>query len=77
MTDTIESICYEFSEDCLFSQELSQKGSPVMLICYLQHKYIAELARFLSNHNYEICSQKPMGKHFSLIRFELIHINSI
>lgn len=77
MTDTIESICYEYSEDCLFSQQLAFSGAPVMLICYVERKYITELSRFLSNHKYEVASEKKMGKYFCLVRFELTSINSI
>ena len=77
MTNTIENICYEYSEDCLFSQELSFYGAPILIIAYVQLKYIGELSKFLSNHKYEISSQKKMGKHFSLVRFELTSINSI
>ena len=77
MTSTIESICYEYSEDCLFSRELSFSGAPVMIICYVEYKYIGELSGFLRNHKYSISSRKNMGKYFSLIRFELTGINSI
>ena len=35
MTNTVESICYEYSEDVLFSQDISDKGDPVKIICYI------------------------------------------
>ena len=75
MTNTIENICYEYSEDVLFSQENSFDGSPVLIICHTQVKYIQELSCFLKNHGYQISSRKNTGKHFSLVRFELINLS--
>jgi hypothetical protein len=77
MTDTIENICYEYAENSLFSKELSLLGAPKKIIVYLQYIYIAELSKFLSNYGYEISSQRNMGKHFGLIRFELKNLSSL
>ena len=44
MTDTIESICYEYAEDSLFSKDSSACGAPLKIIVYIQYKYIAELS---------------------------------
>ena len=75
MTDTIENICYEYSEDVLFSQENSFDGAPILIICYTQVKYIHELSSFLKNYGYQISSRKNTGKHFSLVKFELINLS--
>lgn len=75
MTGTVENLCYEYSQDVLFSQEESFDGAPVLIICYLQYKYINELSSFLKNHGYEIISRKNTGKHFSLVKFQLINIS--
>ena len=77
MTDTIESICYEYAENSLFSKEVSIFGAPVKIIVYLQYKYIAELSKFLSNYGYEISSQRNTGKHFGLVRFELTNLRAL
>ena len=77
MTDTIESICYEYAENSLFSKEVTIFGAPVKIIVYLQYKYIAELSKFLSNYGYEISSQRNTGKHFGLVRFELTNLSAL
>lgn len=77
MTDTIENICYEYAENSLFSKDVSLFGAPKKIIVYLQYIYIAELSKFLSNYGYEISSQKNIGKHFGLIRFELKNLSSL
>ena len=71
MTNTVESICYEYSEDVLFSQDISEKGDPVKIICYINSIYLGELSMFLHNHGYGLASVKKFGKHFILVRFIL------
>jgi len=75
MTETIENLCYEFSDDVLFSQDVSFSGAPLLIIVYLQAKYLGELEGFLKNHGYHIASRKNQGKHFSLVKFELINLS--
>jgi hypothetical protein len=75
MTGTIENICYEYSQDVLFSQELYSNGCPVLIICYVQKKYLKELAAFLENHGYELTSSKLIGKHFALTKFSFVNFN--
>ena len=75
MTDTIENICYEYSQDVLFSQELSLNGHPVLIISYVQKKYLMELSRFLRNHGYELTSSKSVGKHFELTKFSFVNFD--
>ena len=75
MTSTIENLCHEYASDVLFSQELSFSGAPVMIIIYLEARYLNELGAFLRNHGYGMTSRKNEGKHFSLARFELINLS--
>ncbi len=69
MTTAVESICYEYSEDVLFSQDVCSDGNPVMIICYINSKYLCELSRFLHNYGYSLKSIKKFGKAFILVRF--------
>ena len=75
MTETIENLCYEFSDDVLFSQESSFSGAPVCIIVYVQSKYSCDLGEFLENHGYRMVSRKNEGRHFSLVKFELINLS--
>ena len=75
MTHAIENICYEYTDDALFSQEESFEGFPVSIILYLQHKYVKELSSFLKNNGYGLASRKNTGKHFCMLRFELINLS--
>lgn len=75
MTGTIENICYEYSQDVLFSQELSSRGCPILIISYVQKKYLKELATFLGNHGYELTSSKLIGKHFALTKFSFANLD--
>ena len=75
MTSTIENLCHEYASDVLFSQELSFSGAPVMIIIYLEVRYLNELGVFLRNHGYNMTSRKNQGKHFSLVKFELINLS--
>ena len=75
MTHSIENICYEYTDDALFSQEESFDGLPVSVIIYLQHKYFKELSTFLYNNGYYLTSRKNTGKHFCLVRFELVNLS--
>lgn len=77
MTDTIESICYEYAENSLFSKDSSACGAPLKIIVYIQYKYIAELSKFLSNYGYEISNQKNTGKHFGIIHFTLKNLSAL
>ena len=75
MTSTIENVCYEYSEDVLFSQELAFSGAPILIIIYLQARYLQELGTFLKNHGYQLAGRQNHGKHFSLAKFELINLS--
>ena len=46
-----------------------------MIITYLQHKYAEELSKFLKNNGYYLTSRKNTGKHFCLLKFELIDLS--
>lgn len=72
---SIENICYEYSEDVLFSQDISFNGSPVLIIVELESKYLSELSSFLKNYGYKIINRKNVGKKYSLIKFELINLS--
>ena len=69
MSISVEHICYEYSEDVLFSQEVSPDGNPVKIICYINSKYLGELSQFLHNYKYSLESIKKFGKYFILVRF--------
>ena len=69
MNTTIENICYEYADDVMFSQDVDETGNPKKVILYIQEKYLIDLSRFLSNHNYSITHRKVMGRHFVLITF--------
>ena len=69
MITTVEHICYEYSEDVLFSQDVTLDGNPVKIICYINSKYLGELSQFLHNYKYSLDSIKKFGKHFILVRF--------
>ena len=71
MTNTVENICYEYSEDVLFSQDVCEKGNPIKIICYINSMYLGELSMFLHNHSYSLASVKKFGKYFILVRFIL------
>lgn len=71
MEQKILNICYEYSEDVMFSQNHDENGSPCKLIIYTQNKFIKELSSFLKNYNYKIYSIKKMGSFYSLINFNL------
>lgn len=73
MTNNIENICYEFSDDCLFSQSVDIDGFPHKIIVYLQSKYLTELYKFLARYGYERTYIKKTGKHFSMVHFHLLH----
>lgn len=73
--NTVENICYEYSEDVIFSQDVSFNGSPVLIIADIESKYVKELSKFLSNHDYKISQRKKINEKFSLIRFELINLS--
>lgn len=75
MTHAVENICYEYTDDALFSQEESFSGFPVSIILYLQHKYVKELSYFLKNNGYHLASRKNTGKHFCMVKFELINLS--
>ena len=75
MTHAVENICYEYTDDALFSQEESFSGFPVSIILYLQHKYVKELSYFLKNNGYNLASRKNTGKHFCMVKFELINLS--
>jgi len=74
MTNNIENICYEYSDDCLFSQVADSDGLPFKIIIYLQSEYIIELCGFLAAYGYERTYLKRTGKHFSMIHFDLVNI---
>ena len=69
MSNTVENICYEYSEDVLFSLDISISGNPVKIICYINSKYLCELSKFLHNYHYELESIKKFGKNYILVRF--------
>ena len=69
MSNTVENICHEYSEDALFSQEITPSGNPVKIICYINSKYLGELSKFLHNHSYKLESIKKFGKNYILVRF--------
>ena len=73
MTNNIENICYEFSDDCLFSQSVDMDGLPHKIIVYLQSRYLTELYKFLACYGYERTYIKKTGKHFSMVHFHLLH----
>jgi len=74
MTNNIENICYEYSDDCLFSQSVSSEGLPFKIIIYLESTYIIELCGFLASYGYERTYFKKTGKHFSMIHLDLLNI---
>lgn len=69
MSNTVENICYEYSEGVLFSQDVCPDGNPVKIICYINSKFLGELSQFLHNHNYKLESIKKFGKYYILVRF--------
>jgi len=71
--NTVENICYEYAEVVIFSQDVSFNGDPVLIIADVESKYVKELSKFLSNHNYKVSQRKKINEKFSLIRFELVH----
>lgn len=75
MTGSIENICYEYSDDVLFSQDVSFDGSPVLIILDVESKYIKELSSFLNNYGYKIIDRKNIDNKYSLLRFELINLS--
>jgi hypothetical protein len=75
MTKTIENVCYEYSDDVLFSQDIHFCGAPVLIIIYLQSRYLQELSGFLKNYGYRLAGRKNQGRHFSLVKFELINLS--
>lgn len=76
MTGSIENICYEYSEDVLFSQDVSFDGLPVLIILDVESKYIEELSSFLKNYGYKIIDRKNIDNKYSLLRFELINLST-
>lgn len=74
MTNNIENICYEFSDDCLFSQAEDADGLPIKIIVYLQTDYIIELCGFLANYGYERTYIKKTGKYFSMMHLDLLNV---
>lgn len=75
MTGSIENICYEYSEDVLFSQDISFDGSPVLIILEVELQYVKELSSFLKNYDYKIVDRKNIDNKYSLLRFELINLS--
>lgn len=75
MTETIESICYEYAMDVLFSQEVTFDGAPALIIIYIECRYLQELSVFLKNHGYKMSSRKNKGQNYSLVKFELINLS--
>ena len=75
MTKTIENVCYEYSDDVLFSKDVHFCGAPVLIIIYLQSRYLQELSTFLKNYGYRLAGRKNQGRHFSLVKFELINLS--
>jgi hypothetical protein len=75
MTGSIENICYEYSEDVLFSQDISFDGSPVLIILEVELRYAKELSYFLKNYGYKIVDRKNIDNKYSLLRFELINLS--
>lgn len=73
MTNNIENICYEFADDCLFSQSVDADGFPHKIIMYMQSNYLMELYKFLAKYGYERTYIKKTGKHFSMVHFHLLH----
>lgn len=73
--NTVENICYEYTEDVIFSQDVSFDGSPILIIADIESKYVKELSGFLSNHGYKISQRKTIDKTFSLIKFELVNLS--
>lgn len=76
MTGSIENICYEYSQDVLFSQDVSFDGWPVLIILDVESKYIEELSSFLKNYGYKIIDRKNIDNKYSLLRFELINLST-
>ena len=75
MTGSIENICYEYSEDVLFSQDVSFEGAPVLIILDVESRYIKELSSFLNNYGYKIIDRKNIDNKYSLLKFELINLS--
>ena len=74
MTNNIENICYEFSDDCLFSQAEDSDGLPHKIIMYLCNEYIIELCGFLAAYGYERTYVKRTGRYFSMMDFDLLNV---
>ena len=75
MTATIENLCYEYSDDVLFSKDVHFCGAPVLIIIYLRTRYLKELSLFLKNYGYRVAGRKNHGRHFTLMKFELINLS--
>ena len=51
------------------------KCEPVLIIINLQSRYLQELSTFLKNYGYRLAGRKNQGRHFSLVKFELINLS--
>jgi|OM-RGC.v1.032257232 hypothetical protein len=71
MNTTIKSICCEYSDDILYSQEENAQGYPHKIIIYIQNHYLGELSYFLHKHNYSLFDIKKFGKLYILVHFDL------
>jgi hypothetical protein len=75
MTETIESICYEYAMDVLFSKEVTFDGAPALIIIYIESRYLQELSGFLKNYGYKMSSRQNKCQNYSLVKFELINLS--
>lgn len=71
MTYNIENICYEYTDECLFSQVIDSDGLPFKIILHVENKYINTLAKILFNYGYHSSSVKKKGKFYSTVHFAL------
>lgn len=71
MNTNIKSICCEYSDDVLYSQEENQQGYPHKIIIYIQNQYLGELSYFLHKYNYSLFDIKKFGKIYILVHFNL------
>lgn len=71
MNTSVKSICCEYSDDILYSQEESAEGYPHKIIIYIQNHYLGELSYFLHKYNYSLHDIKKFGKYYILVHFNL------
>ena len=71
MSFNIENICYEYTDECMFSHAVDMDGLPLKIILHIENKYIPTVSKILFNYGYHSASIKRKGKYYSIVHFGL------